>query len=33
MRDADAIMTPFEYDENPWDGWGVHSDGTHANAE
>lgn len=22
MRDADAIMTPFEYDENPWDGWG-----------
>lgn len=23
MRDADAIMTPFEYDENPWDGWGV----------
>lgn len=27
MRDADAIMTPFEYDENPWDGWGV-PDGT-----
>jgi hypothetical protein len=23
MRDSDAIMTPFEYDENPWDGWGV----------
>jgi hypothetical protein len=22
MRDADAIMTAFEYDENPWDGWG-----------
>ncbi len=22
MRDADVIMTPFEYDENPWDGWG-----------
>lgn len=20
--DADVIMTPFEYDENPWDGWG-----------
>lgn len=29
MRDADAIMTPFEYDENPWDGWGV-PDGTMA---
>jgi hypothetical protein len=27
MRDADAIMTPFEYDEYPWDGWGV-PDGT-----
>jgi hypothetical protein len=27
-RDADAIMTPFEYDENPWDGWGTRdSDG------
>ncbi len=25
-RDADAIMTPFEYDENPWDGWGVWDD-------
>ncbi len=23
MRDADATMTPFEYDEYPWDGWGV----------
>src|SRR4029079_6471705 len=23
QRDSDAIMTPFEYDENPWDGWGV----------
>ncbi|TWT88980.1 hypothetical protein Mal64_24710 [Pseudobythopirellula maris] len=23
MRDPDAIMTPFEYDENPWDGWNV----------
>ncbi|MEM6798215.1 MAG: hypothetical protein AAF589_01750 [Planctomycetota bacterium] len=23
MRDADAICTPFEYDENPWDGWNV----------
>jgi hypothetical protein len=21
-RDPDEIMTPFEYDENPWDGWG-----------
>lgn len=21
MRDPDAICTPFEYDENPWDGW------------
>jgi len=20
--DPDVIMTPFEYDENPWDGWG-----------
>ncbi len=26
MRDADVIMTPFEYDENPWDGWGVWND-------
>ena len=26
-RDPDAIMTPFEYDENPWDGWGC-PDGT-----
>jgi hypothetical protein len=23
MRDPDVISTPFEYDENPWDGWGV----------
>ncbi len=23
FRDADSIMTPFEYDENPFDGWGV----------
>ena len=23
MRDSDVIMTPFEYDENPWDGWGT----------
>ncbi|MEX2167919.1 MAG: hypothetical protein WD851_01290 [Pirellulales bacterium] len=23
MRDPDVIMTPFEYDENPWDGWNV----------
>ena len=23
MRDPDAICTPFEYDENPWDGWNV----------
>jgi hypothetical protein len=23
FRDADAIMTPFEYDENPFDGWGI----------
>lgn len=23
FRDADAIQTPFEYDENPWDGWNV----------
>ena len=22
MRDSDVISTPFEYDENPWDGWG-----------
>ena len=22
-RDPDAIMTPFEYDLNPWDGWNV----------
>ena len=23
MRDSDVIMTPFEYDENPWDGLGA----------
>ncbi|MEM8865847.1 MAG: hypothetical protein AAGF31_09925, partial [Planctomycetota bacterium] len=23
IRDSDAICTPFEYDENPWDGWNV----------
>ncbi|MEM6329193.1 MAG: hypothetical protein AAF790_02975 [Planctomycetota bacterium] len=23
LRDADSICTPFEYDENPWDGWNV----------
>lgn len=23
FRDPDAIQTPFEYDENPWDGWNV----------
>ena len=23
IRDPDAIQTPFEYDENPWDGWNV----------
>jgi hypothetical protein len=22
FRDADVSMTAFEYDENPWDGWG-----------
>ncbi|TWT30054.1 hypothetical protein [Blastopirellula retiformator] len=26
FRDNDAIMTPFEYDVNPWDGWGVDGD-------
>ena len=26
MRDPDVIFTPFEYDENPWDGWGVWND-------
>jgi hypothetical protein len=25
-RDHDAIMTPFEYDLEPWDGWDVDSD-------
>ncbi|MEO0530003.1 MAG: hypothetical protein AAF266_05415, partial [Planctomycetota bacterium] len=23
FRDPDSIQTPFEYDENPWDGWNV----------
>jgi hypothetical protein len=23
FRDTDSIMTAFEYDENPWDGWGT----------
>lgn len=23
LRDSDSIQTPFEYDENPWDGWNV----------
>jgi len=23
FRDADSIMTPFEYDLNPFDGWDV----------
>ena len=26
FRDSDAIMTPFEYDSNPWDGWNVDGD-------
>jgi hypothetical protein len=26
FRDADAIMTPFEYDVNPWNGWDVDGD-------
>jgi hypothetical protein len=25
-RDPDAIMTPFEFDLNPWDGWNVDGD-------
>jgi hypothetical protein len=25
-RDSDSIMTPFEYDENPFDGWDVDGD-------
>ncbi len=29
FRDSDATMTPFEYDENPWDGWGnIDTNGT-----
>ena len=26
FRDADSIMTPFEYDVNPWNGWQVDGD-------
>ena len=26
MHDSDVIMTPFEYDEIPWDGWGAWDD-------
>ena len=26
-RDGDAICTPFEYDENPWDGWNLTQNG------
>lgn len=26
FRDADGIMTPFEYDVNPWNGWDVDGD-------
>lgn len=37
FRDADAILTPFEYDTNPWDGWQVDgnltTDGTMGNQE
>ena len=29
-RDPDVIMTPFEYDENPWDGWGEWDDNWNA---
>lgn len=27
MRDPDSVQTPFEYDENPWDGWNVTANG------
>ncbi|MGB6041945.1 MAG: hypothetical protein WBF93_02200, partial [Pirellulales bacterium] len=27
FRDPDLIMTPFEYDENPWNGWDSNADG------
>ncbi len=27
FRDSDAIMTPFEYDDDPWDGWDVNAEG------
>ena len=37
FRDSDAIMTAFEYDANPWDGWQVDgnpaTDGTAGNPE
>jgi hypothetical protein len=26
FRDQDSIMSPFEFDFNPWDGWGVDGD-------
>src|SRR5262249_3387176 len=26
FRDPDSIMTPFEFDYNPWDGWQVDGD-------
>lgn len=26
-RDSDSIMTPFEYDVNPWNGWGIDGSG------
>jgi hypothetical protein len=28
FRDSDSINTPFEYDENPWDGWGTVNEAT-----
>ncbi|MEM9410178.1 MAG: hypothetical protein AAGA30_03640, partial [Planctomycetota bacterium] len=31
FRDADSIMTPFEFDLNPWNGWGVDGDVTTTN--
>ena len=37
FRDPDSVMTPFEYDANPWNGWQVDgnlaTDGTVANPE
>jgi hypothetical protein len=32
-RDSDVIMTPFEYDENPWDGWGEWDDNWNADPD